>query len=320
MPEERKRYPLAPREVNIVAQQQLQQNRSERQGNPRAERRPLDQPRETGSDDVQKANLQRASARTKEPSTISSSDKHAQYLSRLHKLAPALRSSSSAPSKPPPFQNAPDSPPVQEQESSQNRIDDEWRLFPILEKSRLSPESVSATSVGGSPQTGSHPMMWQHNVPAPVGEAERRTAQDSVEASGVQPMDLTEDEAWGSEQCSSSPSPSFPSPADSPPQTHANDWLGGVNLWQGQKSPEDQLSRQLSSSANETRSVQNVGDSASAFEIIDRVMCDTVDQLLAIDAASAAPPDIVSVSTLSCFRCLSLVTPAVSVFGAGACR
>jgi hypothetical protein len=122
-------------------------------------------------------------------------------------------------------------------------------------------------------------------------------------------MDLTEDEAWGSEQCSSSPSPSFPSPADSPPQTHADDWLGGANLWQGQKLPEDQSFTQLSSSANQTRSVQNVGDSASAFEIIDRVMCDTVDQLLAIDAASAASAAMVSVSMLSCFQCLGLVAP-----------
>ena len=164
----------------------------------------------------------------------------------------------------------------------------------------------------------SQPMMRQHNDLLQVVEGRHRATEDAHEASGVQPMDLTADEAWSSDP-PSSPCPSFPSPTESPPQTHDNDWLGGSYIWQvGRKARETQSSTVLSTANIDFKPQHHLpavqltsgcasvpSDSTSAtvrdFEVGDRSMLDTVDQLLAIDAASTASAavDSVSVITLS---------------------
>jgi len=187
------------------------------------------------------------------------------------------------------------SPPIPSQ------INDDWRLYPILEKSMLeksqtSPESALESS-SVAQEADPHIMTWQHSISVPVSDVGCRATQKGEDIKGAEPMDLTPDEAWWSESGTPSPSPSFPSPAESPPQTDSSDWLGGVHLWQAQRKypPGDapiascaQAAKTLHPQPQIGTTPHNTGGSAGRLLSASNPVYDTVEQLLAIDAASAA--------------------------------
>jgi len=70
-------------------------------------------------------------------------EKHAQYLSRLHSLVPALRQSAA----PAAASAAPEHPPPPQPHAPAQRIGRDWKLFPIVEKAGTSPESSSVSSI-----------------------------------------------------------------------------------------------------------------------------------------------------------------------------
>jgi len=244
--EERTRNPLAPRQVNVVAQHDSEQ-RSAAQSPRKAKTpelhsiacSPIVPPRVEEPAGI--------AANTSASSQDTHAEKHAQYLLRLHKLAPALRSSAAAAPLPAPSQRISAPPPPQQQHT---HLCGDWQLYPILEKSRASPESktaspfVSPVAAANSAVAPSQSMLWQHTIPTPLSTEKDRDSERETQA-----MDLSADEPWeytghdaardasydvalvSTSTLSSSPTPSFPSPADSPPQTDYNDWLGGSTMW-----------------------------------------------------------------------------------------
>jgi hypothetical protein len=162
-PEERTRHPLAPRQVNVVAQEgergqhavrtaagssqtttPLAMSRPASSGTtaPHAEERAGGE-RRTGPT-AKGAQPQRPDARHSDGhGKDRHAEKHAQYLSRLHSLVPALRQSAAPASA----SAAPEHPPPQQPHAPAQRIGRDWKLFPIVEKAGSSPESSSVLSV-----------------------------------------------------------------------------------------------------------------------------------------------------------------------------
>jgi hypothetical protein len=261
-PEERKRHPLAPRQVNVVAQQDAQgslrntvdpvQTSKSSEAISSVQQHIKVAPQvgtDGGSHGI--GQLPTGKGNIKEDK----SQKHAQYLSRLHRLMPALRSSASDPSNfaatkyaqtPLQFQaeQQPHHPPSQS-------IGTDWMLYPIMEKGKGSPDSTDLSpTLPIQDIVSSQQMTWQHALPDQVGTAgEQETTSGSATAgvlvqqeSESQPMDLSADEVWENEgyavpsTAGSSPTPSFPSPTSSPPEPGSGDWLGGGSLWRARPS------------------------------------------------------------------------------------
>ena len=322
IPEERTRNPLAPRQVNVVAQQDSEQ------------RSAAESPRKVKTPELHSiACSPIALTRFEEPAGIAANtsassqdthaEKHAQYLLRLHKLAPALRSSAANALLPAPSQQMSAPPPPQQQHT---HLRGDWQLYPILEKSRASPESetaspfVSPVAAANSAVAPSQSMLWQHTIPTPLSTEKDRDSERDTQA-----MDLSADEPWeytghdaardasndvalvSTSALSSSPTPSFPSPADPPPQTDYNDWLGGSTMWLA-RSAQDAAIANDNTCPNSAEVVHDMGAVHGSRSVRVRSSGglessggrakggakrsgsreDTVDALLAIDAAALA--------------------------------